>query len=119
MARYFGCAPEFGASVDEIAFDLTVRDLAHAEPDPHLNELLTRYGEEALAKRLRNASPLRVSVENAITPLLPHGKARLDAIARKLGMSNRTLARRLAAEGYGFAEILDALRCRSRRAVPH
>ena len=34
MARYFGCAPEFGASADEIAFDLTVRNLAHAQPRP-------------------------------------------------------------------------------------
>jgi hypothetical protein len=32
------------------------------------------------------------------TPLLPHGKARLGAVARKLGESNRTLPRRLTAE---------------------
>ena len=32
MTRYFGCAPEFGASADEVAFDLSVRDLPHADP---------------------------------------------------------------------------------------
>jgi AraC-like DNA-binding protein len=37
---------------------------------------------------------------------LPHGKARLDSVARELGVSNRTLARRLTAEGLRFGEIL-------------
>ena len=49
-------------------------------------------------------------VENAVTPLLPHGKARLDTVARELGMSSRTLARRLTAEGLSFGEILTQLR---------
>ena len=87
-----------------------MRDFAHIQPDPHLSGLLTGYGEETLAQSRRNASSLRTDVENAITPLLPHGKARLDETARRLGMSNRTLARRLTADGHGFAEILDALR---------
>jgi AraC-like DNA-binding protein len=45
-----------------------------------------------------------------ITPLLPHGKVRLDDVAQKLGMSSRTLLRRLTAEGLSFAEILNQLR---------
>jgi AraC-like DNA-binding protein len=48
-------------------------------------------------------------VENATTPLLPHGQARLDAVA-ELGVSSRTLARRLPAEGLRFGEILRQLR---------
>jgi AraC-like DNA-binding protein len=53
---------------------------------------------------------LRIAIENTIAPLLPHGKARLDAVAQTLGMSSRTLARRLTAEGLSFGEILDRLR---------
>jgi AraC-like DNA-binding protein len=41
---------------------------------------------------------------------LPHGTARADEIARKFGMSQRTLARRLALERLTFAGILDDLR---------
>src|SRR6516225_9036862 len=41
----------------------------------------------------------QITIENAITPLLPHGKAQLGAVAQTLGVSSRTLARRLAAEG--------------------
>jgi len=64
-----------------------------------------------LSHRRANTSSLRTALENAITPLLPHGTARIDIVARELGMSGRTLARKLAADGLTFAEILDQLRC--------
>lgn len=51
-----------------------------------------------------------MSVENAIAPLLPHGRVRADVIARLLGMSERTLCRKLADEGLNFSEILQQLR---------
>ena len=53
---------------------------------------------------------LRSNVENAITPLLPHGKANAGEVARQLGMSRRTLARRLAAEQLTFSEIQTELK---------
>ncbi len=56
------------------------------------------------------SSTFRVDVENAIAPLLPHGKARAPEIARRLGVSPRTLVRRLAAEGLTFSTVLDRLR---------
>jgi AraC-like DNA-binding protein len=49
-------------------------------------------------------------VENAIAPLLPHGKPAFSEIAQKLHLSPRTLARRLAAEGTTFARVLDEMR---------
>jgi AraC-like DNA-binding protein len=49
-------------------------------------------------------------LENAIVPLLPHGKARADEVAGRLGLSPRTLARRLASEGLTFEGILSELR---------
>jgi AraC-like DNA-binding protein len=110
LQRYFGCRIEFGAETDEIVFDGRVRQLHLAGADPYLNKILLRCCEEALAQRRSGASPLRITVENAIAPLLPHGKARLDPVARKLGMSGRTLARRLTAEGLRFAEITEKLR---------
>ena len=79
---------EFGAKTDQIIFDKRTAQLRFVGADPYLNEGLLHYCEQALAQRHSNVSSLRVSVENAITPPLPHGKARLDAVARKLGMSN-------------------------------
>ena len=49
-------------------------------------------------------------VENAITPLLPHGKVRVGDVARALGMSQRSLSRNLSSDGQTFAGILDDLR---------
>jgi AraC-like DNA-binding protein len=46
----------------------------------------------------------------AVTSLLPHGGVRADMVAKKLGMSERTLARRLAEEGVTFIEIVQQLK---------
>ena len=78
--------------------------------DSYLHELLVGYCEQALAHRDRPVETLRTQVENAITPLLPHGRARVEAVARTLGMSQRTLARRLSAEGLTFMEVIDSMR---------
>ena len=45
-----------------------------------------------------------------ISSLLPHGRVVVNDVARSLGMSQRTLARKLAAEGLNFTEILQQLR---------
>jgi AraC-like DNA-binding protein len=43
-------------------------------------------------------------------PLLPHGRAQAAEIAVRLGVSQRTLARRLSAEGVTYSEVLEGLR---------
>jgi tripartite-type tricarboxylate transporter receptor subunit TctC len=48
--------------------------------------------------------------QNAISALLPHGRVRVEDIARGLGMSKRTLARKLSDEGLDFTKILRQLR---------
>jgi AraC-like DNA-binding protein len=79
--------------------------------DPHLNELLIKYCEETLADRGPDRrTTLRSKVENAIAVLLPHGKAGATEVARRLGMSHRTLARRLALEAVTYSGILDELK---------
>jgi AraC-like DNA-binding protein len=50
------------------------------------------------------------TVENTIAPLLPHGKATAADVARQLGLSQRTFARRLSMEGITFSALLENLR---------
>jgi AraC-like DNA-binding protein len=69
-----------------------------------------KYCEAVLANRRDDVSQLRTKVENAISSLLPHGRVRARDVARTLGMSERTLGRRLADEGLNFAEVLQHLR---------
>jgi AraC-like DNA-binding protein len=109
--KFLGCDVEFGAGTDELAFRGTVKQMPVVSADPHLNKLLIKYCEEARSHREAGHLTFRIAVENAIAPLLPHGRVRADEIARQLGMSLRTLERRLRSEGLTFGGILSELRC--------
>jgi AraC-like DNA-binding protein len=110
LEKFFGCQIKFGATADQIVFHKKVKQLHLVSADPYLNEIMLHNCDEALAYRRSNESSLQITIENAIAPLLPHGKARIDTVAQALGLSRRTLARRLSAEGLSFGEILDQLR---------
>jgi AraC-like DNA-binding protein len=110
LTQFFGCAVEFGARTDDIRFERTVGDAPIVGADPYLNKILVGYCEEALAHRGPVRGSFRSRVENAIVPLLPHGEAGAAAVASRLGLSERTFARRLAAEGLTFSTLLDRLK---------
>lgn len=110
FARFMGCEVEFGASRDEILFPREAGRLRILNADPYLNRLLVEMCEQALARQRRASGSFAARVENALAPLLPHGKARAAHLAAEFGMSQRTFARRLAAEGLTFSQLLDGLR---------
>ncbi|WP_424630575.1 AraC family transcriptional regulator ligand-binding domain-containing protein [Bradyrhizobium sp. SYSU BS000235] len=104
---FLGCEVTYGADVDEIALPALVNSLPLIGSDRYLHEMLVQYADEALANRTPERSSVRSKVEHVIGPLLPHGKAKASTIAKELGVSHRTLARQLAAEGQTFSGILD------------
>jgi AraC-like DNA-binding protein len=110
MTRFVGTKVEFGADTDEFALNADARELPLTHSDPYLNKLLLKDCEAALAERKGDMSELRTRVENAISPLLPHGRVVVGDVARSLGMSERMLARKLSDEGLNFTEILQQLR---------
>jgi AraC-like DNA-binding protein len=110
LSAFFNCDIRFGARVDEATFSPSIRDIIVVSGDPYLNRVLIKYCEEALAHRQASRVSFRLSVENTIALLMPHGKAQAGEVARKLGMSQRTVARRLASEGLKFAGVLQELR---------
>ena len=110
MARFVGTKVEFGADTDEFALNVDAREMPVIHSDTHLNDLLLKYCEAALADRRGDTSQLRTRVENAISSLLPHGRVLVEDVARSLGMSERTLARKLSDEGLNFTKILEQLR---------
>ena len=107
---FFGVDIEFGANADEIWLPQPDALLPLVGRDEHLNELLRRYAEEALASKPRDRLTIRSKAESILTELLPHGRATVSEVARRLAMSSRTLSRKLAEEDASFAEILDELR---------
>jgi AraC-like DNA-binding protein len=110
FSAFFGCSVKFGHTSDCMTFASDVRNLPIVSADPYLNEILIEYAEQALARRRKGRGSFRSDVERAIVPLLPHGTVRASEIARRLGISKRTLARRLSADGVTFSDILDGLR---------
>ena len=110
FAKFFGNDIEFGATADDITFSNNIRQSPVVSADPYLNELLISYCEEAISYRPKTRASFRSRVENVIATLLPHGKAHASEIARELGVSQRTFARRLSEEGLTFSELLDNLR---------
>ena len=107
---FFGSDVAFGAAADEVIFPTSIKQIAVVDADPYLNDVLIKYCEQAIADRSTNRSSFGLSVENAIVLLLPHGKAQAGEIARKLGVSRRTLARRLASEGLTFTGVVQSLK---------
>jgi len=110
MDSFFGRSIEFSADRDEISFAGTAAKLPVVNADSYLNRLLTEQCEEALARRRARSGVTQADVENAVSSLLPHGPTRIENVAQRLGVTSRTLRRKLAAEGVTFAGILENLR---------
>jgi AraC-like DNA-binding protein len=110
IKKVFGCKVSFGSDADEVVYPRLADTIASVNADPYLNSLLVRYCEEALSNRRMHSGAWRLKVENAIVPLLPHGQTKMEEVAKRLGVSRRTLTRLLASEGCTFGGILDALR---------
>ncbi|PTE11618.1 AraC family transcriptional regulator [Mesorhizobium helmanticense] len=108
--KLLGCDVQFGADTDELSLEPALLDLQVVGGDPFLHELMLKNCEDAIRARPSNASAFRTVVENVIAPALPHAEADIKTVARHLGISERTFARRLASEGLTFSEILDGLR---------
>jgi len=108
--RFYGCPVRFNATADTMVIPTESLSTPILTSDKYLLQILKNACEEVLAKRGKTSSTLRAMVENEIVQLLPHGKAQVEKVASNLGMSNRTLARRLSEEGTSYAAILNELR---------
>jgi AraC-like DNA-binding protein len=109
LERYFGAPVLHEAS--EISIEIPNEILARPLPnaDPVLGGYLRKQAD-LLVERV--AAPKAVSRECArrIAERLGSGEPSQTAIARQMGMSERTLQRRLQAEGTTFNELLDDAR---------
>ena len=79
--------------------------------DARLLDLLRRYADDVLARRA-GKDDLVVRAERWILENLHTGHVGVTRLARSLGMSDRTLARRLAEDGLTPAGLVDDLRRR-------
>jgi AraC-like DNA-binding protein len=108
--RFFGCPVEYACVSDQWSFSNETLAVPLITGDPYLLETLQPFCDEAARERNTAAGTLRSSVENEAQKLLPHGKASRRSVARAVGMSERTLSRKLADEGTTYEELVDQLR---------
>jgi AraC-like DNA-binding protein len=100
---YFGCPVSFDAGRNTLDFDAATLETRAKLADQGLSSFLVAHLEQ-----LRSEQPERSlvdAVRATITDLLPDGLPKRAVISRRLGMSERTLHRRLAEDGESFQSL--------------
>ncbi|HEU5131049.1 MAG TPA: AraC family transcriptional regulator ligand-binding domain-containing protein, partial [Pyrinomonadaceae bacterium] len=107
--RLFRCPIEFRASSNKLSFPSSFLSLPIAKADARLCALLDRHAEELLAKFPPRDS-LVDQVRSIITSELRGGDPSLERVADQLGLTPRTLQRKLQELGTSHNELLDHMR---------
>ncbi|KIC14084.1 AraC family transcriptional regulator [Leisingera sp. ANG-Vp] len=110
IEAYFGCPVQFGAPRSRMVFKPEDLELPLASGDRRLLRLLRAYGDRLLGGQARQGSGLAAQVEEAVSARLSGGSVTLGTVAADLGMSPRTLSRKLAQAGTSYFAILEELR---------
>ena len=109
--QVFDCPIEFGAPINAIVFSTDVWSLPLTTADG----LLAHYLESAASEQVKQIirDPFIERIEDVLVDLLPSGTVGVPRVARALGLSSRTLHRRLSEHGVTYRELLDQMRRRT------
>lgn len=104
--EHFDAPLEFDAERDSVEFaaDLLAQPLARRDP------AMSKFFVGQLEQRAGGEKPLRLALEALIREALPSGPPGIEDVARRLGMSARTLQRRLAEQDTSFLDVLEDTR---------
>lgn len=108
-AGLFGCAPSFGAAENYIVIPAAMLSQELPQADPVQGGYFDARLDELVRARGVASGPL-ADVRAAALRQLSNGTPTVASIARDLGMSSRTLQRRLNERGAAFGDILDSAR---------
>jgi AraC-like DNA-binding protein len=105
----FGVDPVFNASLDELVFARGMTAIAVATFNSRLREYFDVQCQQLAAKFTADA-PITARARTALIAAMGGGDPSMDGVARTLGMSARSLHRRLSDEGARFNDLLDDVR---------
>jgi AraC-like DNA-binding protein len=108
-SRFFRCPIRWRAPSDALVLPAEMLDTPLLMANDGLALVLDRYALELL-DRLSVDGSFGDKVREGICAELPRGDASLEVVAAKLGMSARTLQRRLSEEGTTHQTLLEELR---------
>ncbi|MCY1254249.1 putative HTH-type transcriptional regulator [compost metagenome] len=107
----FGCPIEFDAGVNEWHYDALARDVVLPNANPMTTSILQSFSwDPPLIDEAKG-----LDLVSTITAMLMNQKGdigNIDSVAERLGLSLRTLHRRLAAGGVTYRSIVDEVRQR-------
>jgi AraC-like DNA-binding protein len=110
--RVLGIMPEFGAQTHLICFDAALLATPVPNADAGMYPVLQQHAERLLQEREeeRERHGIVAQVRACVIRNLANDRVRLAGIAAELGLSPRTLQRKLADSGASFQQVLDAAR---------
>lgn len=106
----FGVVPRFGKEASCLVLAADVIDLPVPHADPGLSRIVTGHAEQLLATRAPLPDSVSTQVRRQLANGMAHGALTLRVAAEQLHLSERSLQRRLNAEGATFAGLLDEVR---------
>jgi AraC-like DNA-binding protein len=107
--RIFGCPVIFGAKELRLVFSYQVWEQKAINPNPQLLDVLNQHAR-MLLDAMPEAGDLAADVRKAVLDQLRGGSPTLEHVGKQLGMSGRTLQRRLKEELLSYTDLLDELR---------
>ena len=107
--EYFGCPVHFGADRDGFLVSESSLNLPNRLGDPAISQFFDAHMEKEL-RELSDENGLDKRVKIQISQALSEGVPTVTDVALRLGMSGRTLQRRLADQDLSFKTLVDESR---------
>ena len=105
-AAFFGCPVHFGADRNAIVIAGNMLDLPTRLGDPAVSRFLTEHLDAELGALAREPTIQRSLAEH-LSRALSNGIPKAESVARAIGMSERTLYRRLSEAGLTYQDVLE------------
>lgn len=106
----FGVTPRFKRPVSCLVLPSKLLDRPVPAADPGLSRIVTAHAEQLLAASQRPPENIAMLVRRQLAEGMAHGETSLQAVARCLNLSERSLQRRLDDQGTRFADLMDEVR---------
>jgi AraC-like DNA-binding protein len=102
----FNCPVMFNQPQNYIAYKTEDLNMRTAKADESINKFLVERVEEETKGIEFSANKIVIDVENLIKDALPSGIPAVEQIGQLMGMSRRTLTRRLSENGLTFRDLI-------------
>lgn len=113
---HYGCPVYFGQPRNELLLCPAALELPLPSADPALYQVLEQHARKLMLER-RNAPPFADLARSQLHQLLQAGEPSRERLAEVMGMTGRTLHRKLQEAGTTYRALLDELRLERAREL--